>query len=82
MKAKRRVDEPTPKIQLRIVELVGNGAHLMTAAGASGVDAATFRRWMSEGRRNPSLALRVGITASAARLTLQAPTRSKKGRIE
>src|SRR5260370_32244105 len=49
----RKVDEPTPKIHASIVGSVAIGAHLNVAAGAAGVDAATLRRWLNEGRRTP-----------------------------
>ena|ERR1700682_6220677 len=50
---RRRLDEPTPKTHASIVGSVTRGAPPTLAARAVGVDTATFRRWINEGRRNP-----------------------------
>ncbi len=48
-----RPSKLTPDVQQRIVQAITIGTHRQDAAEYAGIDAATFRRWMTRGLEEP-----------------------------
>jgi hypothetical protein len=49
-----RPTEPTPEFQERFLAALRRTVYVETAAELAGVDAATLRRWLAHGRRQPN----------------------------